>query len=216
MTDKTSENSSNENKEVTEVNNEEKVKTQNNFLKFLKRFWHFLWKEESLLSYVVFIILSYIVLKFAVFPLFLMITGFSDIAAVVSDSMHHSSLTGHTFNDWLDFYNFSSDSVKKWPCLEGINRGDVIIVKSFEPDQIKVGDIILFYHDKRQIVHRVVFINQTEGEYSYTTKGDANPVSLDFEKNIPYSQIKGKLITKIPFLGYPRLILMYITPMSFW
>ncbi len=178
----------------------------------LKKTWHFLWEEESLTSYIAFIIIAFVVLKFIFFPSFLFVMGYSDVAAVVSGSMIHNNVTEHTFYNWLDFNDFNRSDVQKWPFLNGLNVGDVISVKKVPPKDIHVGDIILFYSDKGQIIHRVMYIQKQGNNYFYTTKGDANPVIMELEKNIPYYEIKGKLVSKIPYVGWPKVIFSRIVP----
>ena len=178
-----------------------------------KKIWHFLWDEESVVSYVVFIAVAFIVLKFLVFPGVLFVTGYSDIAAVVSTSMYHGDAQfNHSFYAWLEFNGYDISEVNEWPFQEGLNVGDVILVKKFPPEQIAVGDIVLFYAPQGQIIHRVIKTSQVGNDTFFTTKGDANVASLTIEKDIPYSEIKGKLVSKIPFLGYPKVALTYILP----
>ena len=83
--------------------------------KTLKKIWHFLWEEESVASYVVFIILAFVILRFIAFPGFLFVTGYSDIAAVVSPSMVRNDLTNHTFYKWAEFNNYSRTDIDNWP-----------------------------------------------------------------------------------------------------
>lgn len=178
-----------------------------------QKVWRFLWDEESILSYIVFIAVAFIFLKFLVFPGVLMVTGYSDIAAVVSGSMYHGDPQfNHSFNAWLEFHGYTKEQVSTWPYQDGLNVGDVILVKKFPADQIMVGDVILFYAPQGQIIHRVISTKQVNNETFYTTKGDANVASLTVENDIPYSEIKGKLVSKIPFLGYPKVALTYILP----
>ncbi|MCD6547552.1 MAG: signal peptidase I [Nanoarchaeota archaeon] len=177
-----------------------------------KKIWHFIWEEESIASYVVFIILAFVFLRFVLFPGFLLVTGYSDIAAVVSSSMEHDALTNHTFYTWLKYNGFNMSEVEKWPYLDGLNVGDVVVVKKVSPEEIKVGDIVLFYNKKGQIIHRVVFIEKKGDNYYYTTKGDANPSILDIEKDIPYEKIKGKLVRRIPYIGWPKVLFSYLIP----
>ena len=191
---------------------QKKQKVKPNIKGYLKKAYNFLWKEESLLSYAVFIILAFVILRFVAFPVVLYATGTTDIAAVVSTSMQHSDLTNFTFNEWLTFHNFSAEAVAKWPYLEGLNLGDVIAVKKFPAQDIKPGDIILFYSDNLQVIHRVMYVKQVNGEYFYTTKGDANAQSSVKETDTPYAEVKGKLVWKVPYLGYPRVFLSYILP----
>ncbi|MCD6576120.1 MAG: signal peptidase I [Nanoarchaeota archaeon] len=180
--------------------------------KSLKKVWHFLWEEESVASYVAFIVIAFVVLRFLFFPAVLLVTGYSDVAAVVSSSMHHDSLTEHTFYDWLEFNGFNRSEVESWPYLDGLNVGDVIAVKKVPPEDIHVGDIILFYSNRGQIIHRVVFIKKVGNDYYYTTKGDANPAVMSIEKEIPYDEVKGKLVARIPYLGWPKVIFSKIIP----
>lgn len=179
---------------------------------FLKKVWNFLWKEESLASYLAFILVVFLFLRFAFFPAFLFVTGYSDVAAVVSSSMERNELTEHTFYRWLEQNDFDMEEVEEWPFLDGLDIGDVIFVRKAEPEDIQVGDVVLFYSNRKQIVHRVVFIEEDRGNYYYTTKGDANMRISESETDIPYDLIRGKLVGRVPYLGYPRAILSYITP----
>jgi signal peptidase I len=80
------------------------------------------------------------------------------------------------------------------------------------PDAINVGDVIVFISSSGEpIIHRVVNVLNENGEFYYTTKGDANPSSLSFELRIPYNTLIGKAVTSAPFLGIPRVLLSYIT-----
>jgi signal peptidase I len=195
-------------KEVEEQDPEEAPKPN-----LFQKIWHFLWNEESVISYVVFIAVAFIVLKFLVFPAVLMVTGYSDIAAVVSESMYHGgSQINYSFNDWLEFNGYNMSKVSEWPFQDGLNVGDVILVKKVPAEQIKTGDIVLFYAPQGQIIHRVIKTRQVDNSTFYTTKGDANVASLTVEKDIPYNEIKGKLIAKVPYLGYPKVALTYILP----
>lgn len=182
--------------------------------KSLKKIWHFLWEEESIASYVVFIIIAFVGLRFILFPAVLLVSGYSDIAAVVSGSMEHNALTDHTFYDWLEFNGFNKSEANDWPFHNGLNVGDVIAVKKVPPDNIHVGDIILFYSNRGQIIHRVMYVKQDiNGNYFYTTKGDANPTIMSIEKDIPYNEVKGKLVAKVPYLGWPKVIFSKLIPL---
>src|SRR4030065_1564901 len=64
-----------------------------------------------------------------------------------------------------------------WPALK---RGDLVIVKKAEPDEIKIGTVVVFIHQNGLAVHRIVKVS---GD-TYTTKGDANtaedePITFD-------------------------------------
>ena len=86
--------------------------------------------------------------------------------------------------------------------------GDVILIEPVKPEDIQVGDVIVFHNPwtGRLIVHRVV---QKTGEGVYT-KGDANP-GIDPWSPIPYNLVVGKWTGfKIPYwlgIGYLSLFL---------
>ena len=83
-----------------------------------------------------------------------------------------------------------------------INRGDAVIV--LDTKEIKLYDIIEYKLDKIRVVHRVVSIEKyNNGEILYITKGDNNNV-VDKEK-VTEDQIVGKVLFKIPYIGYPSV-----------
>ena len=80
-----------------------------------------------------------------------------------------------------------------------INKGDAIIIKKINEDDIKVGDVVTFKVDEEIITHRIVGIENNGKENVYITKGDNNNVTDDFV--ISFEDIEGKQILKIPYLG---------------
>lgn len=83
--------------------------------------------------------------------------------------------------------------------------GDIILSKSVsDPSEIEVDDIITFQggseFDNKSITHRVLIqpIQNIEGEYTLTTKGDSNETP---DREISFSDVKSKFITKIEFLN---------------
>ena len=90
-------------------------------------------------------------------------------------------------------------------------KGDLLLpvgVDKGNPD-IKIGDIIVFSHSygTTPVVHRVVEINP---DGTYQTRGDANPGQLPYEKRINVSQIKGKAVMIIPYLGWIKIAVVEI------
>lgn len=69
---------------------------------------------------------------------------------------------------------------------------DLVVVEAEE--DYDVGDVVVFQNGKDLIIHRVV---KKDGE-EFTTRGDANNADDD---PINLSEIKGKMIFKIPFIG---------------
>jgi hypothetical protein len=85
---------------------------------------------------------------------------------------------------------------------------DVIVYKS-DPGN--------YYGLIGDIVHRAVFTVDVNGDEYYLTKGDNNPIMdnqvFDYEKYrmgnqpIPARNVRGKVIARIPILGYYKLVL---------
>ena len=89
---------------------------------------------------------------------------------------------------------------------------DVVITKKVDLPELKIGDIITFVSSDTRfagtiITHRIqqVFINPTTKEYSFETKGDSNN-TVDFT-HAKGSDVLGKVILKIPKLGYVQQFL---------
>lgn len=94
--------------------------------------------------------------------------------------------------------------------------GDIIVVKNVLPEEISVGDDIVYKGEKssykdKTITHRVISINKKEnGEYKIITKGVANRAQ---DPEINQNQVLGKVIFDIPILSY---ILKIITSIYAW
>lgn len=57
-------------------------------------------------------------------------------------------------------------------------RGDIVYIKSIEINNIKIGDIIAYFHNGYIVVHRVIEIFEYQGEnVRFRTKGDNNNAS---------------------------------------
>ena len=84
-----------------------------------------------------------------------------------------------------------------------INKGDMIIYEQYTDQTIQEGQVIVFQKNKSKIVHRVVKIENINGETRYYTKGDANE-GLD-SGYIDDSHIVGLTDVKIAYIGYPTL-----------
>jgi signal peptidase I len=188
----------------------------------LLKFWHFLWDEDSWLSWIVNIILAFVIIKWIVYPLlgFLLGTSFP-IVAVVSGSMEHSG----SFDSWWstvctteliegdkilqkDIYAKEGITYERFlgfPLTGGFNKGDLMIL--FSPKEISIGDVIVFNAPDRSdpIIHRVVEIGETESGKVFKTKGDHNCASAPFEQATPHAKVYGKAVVRIPWLGWVKV-----------
>ena len=124
------------------------------------------------------------------------------VVAVLSESMSHDATTPERHYQFLeDNYNYSSQTIDSWPLKGGFNKGDVLVVKGLNGAQPSIGDVIVYNRKGLSvpIVHRVVEIKGGQ----LTTKGDHNPIP-DYWS---VEKIRGKAILRIPFLGWPKVIL---------
>jgi len=94
-------------------------------------------------------------------------------------------------------------------------RGDLLVVQARAPDQIRLGDIIVYrdteFHPETSIVHRVVEIVNVNGTYFYYTRGDANAVRDEGYRT--YDEVVGVVVLTIPWIGNVSLFLR--TPQGF-
>jgi signal peptidase len=89
-----------------------------------------------------------------------------------------------------------------------IKVGDVVIVMECSYNKLQIGDVIEYQIEDEYIIHRIVEIAEENGEYILTTKGDNNN-SNDAEP-VKQSQVVGKVIFKIKYLGLPSVKLNQI------
>ncbi len=173
----------------------------------VKKFWDFLWNGTSFLSWISFLIIIFVFIKFIFFPTLSFIFGTSlPIVIVESCSMYHD----YDFNDWWEknkeWYgaiNIEKEEFDGFPLKNGFNKGDIFFIIGTSYEKIKLGDVIIFdnVQSKRPIIHRVVSLAPLE------TKGDNNIAQIPFEIDIDHNSILGKAtFVRIPFIGWIKLI----------
>lgn len=93
-------------------------------------------------------------------------------------------------------YIITSNSMEPSICL-----GDVIVVKKCNEEDLHTGDVITFEQDQNVITHRILKIEKDiqNSEIKYITKGDNN--NIEDSNQVEYSQILGKEVLTIPYLG---------------
>jgi hypothetical protein len=173
-----------------------------------KKSWNWIWNSNSILSWLVALVIIFVLVKFVFFPVMSLITGTSlPLAGVESSSMSHQidaddngvlNLCGNVFSadkrkstdfeqywnlcgGWYEEKNISKEEFSSFPLSNGFRKGDIIIVWGrFEP---KIGDIIIFQAKSRAprpIIHRIVNITND----IIQTKGDHNSAQLISSNNI--------------------------------
>ncbi|MBS3097226.1 signal peptidase I [Candidatus Woesearchaeota archaeon] len=197
-----------------------------------KKIWYFIWEDNSIWSWIVNIVLAFILIKFVVYPgLGFALSTTHPIVAVVSGSMEHNHLG---FNGWWEknkaWYlnnNLTKEEFNEFSLKNGFYKGDIIVLKGKKPKDIKIGDIIVFQSRRPDpIIHRVVKKSQIDEDYYFQTKGDNNPgpiidyrningnridkgasgaIKVLDETEINENEIIGKALFKIPLLGYIKI-----------
>lgn len=173
--------------------------------KEVKKIWDFL-QEDSWPSFVVTLILAFVVIKFIFFPGLSFLTGTSlPLVIVESCSMyHHEDGLNRSFESPIyENYGLSLEDTVNWDFQNGFSKGDVIFVVGAGDAQ--VGDVIIFNAGaKYPLIHRIVEKGDT-----YATKGDnykTNSQQLPSEKSISENQLVGKALFRIPAIGWAKLI----------
>jgi len=191
--------------------------------KFIKKSWDFIWNSNSWQSWVVNVILAFILIKFIVYPGIGMIFGTGlPVVAVISESMEHPLgadwMTSRAYCEngpcsqeaWYINRGISYADFQEFPFKNGFNKGDIMIIVGKYPSRIVVGDVIVFSSGKNYpIIHRVVAKKRVRQEYIFETKGDNNPSQITDsyldETNVPQGDILGVASVKIPYLGFIKI-----------
>ncbi|HLC80213.1 MAG TPA: signal peptidase I [Candidatus Nanoarchaeia archaeon] len=191
-------------------------KQEKKTLPFLKKVWHFIWHDDSIWSWLVNLVLAFVLIKFIVFPVLGLIfsTGYP-IVAVVSSSMEHQGNFEQFWGKagaWYEDKNIAKEQFKDFYWKNGFNRGDVLFLRGKAAEDIQVGEVIVFQSSKPQpIIHRVVKKWQENGKYYFQTKGDNNPDSLNLkngnidETKISQEYVIGKAWLRLPYLGWVKI-----------
>jgi len=89
-----------------------------------------------------------------------------------------------------------------------IRRGDALIVQRLsdeEIEELEPGIVIVYRYEGRLTIHRLVDVEVINDNFIFQTKGDNNPDEDDYY--LRTSDIEGIAIFRIPFIGYPSIIL---------
>jgi len=185
------------------------------FKSALKKTWHFIWNDDSIWSWLVNIVLAFVLIKFIVYPgLGFVLSTSHPIVAVVSGSMQHN---GENFDSWWEnggsWYigqNMTEEEFRDFKLHNGFNKGDIIVLKGKKPADLQIGDIIVFNAGRSEpVIHRIARKWQENGIYYFRTKGDnyrTNIGSFPFEMRIQQDKVIGSALVKIPLLGYVKIL----------
>src|SRR3989344_1394538 len=186
---------------------------------FWKDLWYFIWEDNSFWSWIVNILLAFVIIKFLVYH---DLSGTNICGKFPLE--YRSNLDGF-WNVCGDFYEergIIKDEFSNFPLSNGFKKGDIIIL--YGKDKIEVGDVLVFWAQnpslKRDpIIHRVIDIKNDVNGNVYTTKGDHNPSSIQDEvineMSITENRVIGTALFKIPFLGYIKIFAVSLVGLLF-
>ncbi len=193
------------------------------FKKYWKLFWNFIWDDDSIWSWLANVAIAFVLIKFLVYPGLGLVFGTTHpIVAVMSSSMEH----GNEFDNWWqndeavcqervlcyqqDYYqqyNISKSQFTDFKFKNGFNTGDImVIVGVSNPNNLKVGDVIVYWATEPiPIIHRVIKKWNEGNEVYFTTKGDNNPTTNYNENKISNKLVVGKAVFRVPYLGWVKI-----------
>ena len=155
-------------------------------------------KKENIFRYIV------SVMSYAIF-IFLMLLGGTLLLYIADIKIRamKGDYTAPVFNAYV---------VLSGSMLPSIQIKDIVVTKKVAEEELEIGDIITFISpDPRlggiSVTHRIIdkYYDESSGSYSYRTQGDNNNIADS--ALVPNNNILGKVILKIPKLGYLQDIL---------
>lgn len=171
--------------------------------------WYFIWDDESLLSWIVNVVLAFVLVKFIVYPGLGLLLGTSyPVVAVVSGSMEHNGLD---FDSWwngrselYEDLDISKAEFSNYGFKNGFNKGDLMVL--IKAKNVEIGDALVFIGNAPgPIIHRIVKIDKQNGKLFIQTMGDNNSGSRPDEFGITENKVIGKAFLRIPYLGWVKL-----------
>ncbi|MBM3199947.1 signal peptidase I [Candidatus Woesearchaeota archaeon] len=183
----------------------------------LKRVWRFIWEDDSLASWLVNIVLAFVLVKFIIYPGLGLLFGTNyPVVAVVSGSMTHGQQDFETWwemnQEWYTAKGFTKEEFQNFPFANGFDQGDIMVLLGSKPQNVKLGQVIVYesHPDYPPIIHRVISKSEDESKVYFETKGDNNIIA-DREK-IAQERFLGKAVLRIPYLGWVKI--MFTTAIS--
>lgn len=102
------------------------------------------------------------------------------------------------------FFTYYALTIGSGSMEDTLDVGDVVIVKKTNDyENLKVGDILVYSKGEKIVVHRITNIINHYGTYIFKTQGDANNDEDPY--NIWEDEVIGTVKVKIKFLGYPTI-----------
>ncbi len=176
----------------------------------VKKVYYYVFEENTLLSWVVSIILAFVIVKFIFYPFLSLVLGTGlPLVAVISPSMEHEHMDFDSWWDvngeWYEARGLTKEQFNDFTMHDGFYKGDVIVLKG--KDNVEVGDIVVYTNtysgqiSNYPIIHRVTFINETAN--SFEVKGDNNDMPDQWP--IVEEEVVGTAYLRIPYIGWLKI-----------
>lgn len=107
-------------------------------------------------------------------------------------------------NNNISLFGFRIFNIVSGSMMPDYEIGDILISKSIEPSEIKIGDDVVYLGKKsgfqgKIVTHRVIEKTEENGKYTFKTKGTANE---EADPSITEEQVYGKIIYKVHSLSF--------------
>jgi len=182
------------------------------FKKNYKKVYNFIFNDDSVWSWIVNILLAFVIVKFLIYPGLGLVLGTDyPMVAVISGSMEHNGLN---FDQWWDEngqwyidHGISRVDFEDYIIHNGFNKGDVIILRGKQ--DYSLGDIVVYQSSfaSYPVIHRVTYINDSEN--TLIVKGDNNDSPDPYD--VDYDLIEGVAAFKIPYIGWVKILFTELT-----
>ena len=168
-----------------------------------KKFWYYVWYDDSLLAHMLYFGLAFIFIKFMLFPtLGLFLNNDYPIVAIVSGSMQHKIVDGQvcgnlvseengglSYDSWWsicgsyyeDNFGITKEEFSDFEYSNGLNIGDVMVLYGRDVKDIEVGETLIFYPNMScigappgPVIHRLIEINEIGDSRIFLAKGGLN------------------------------------------
>ncbi|MDP3728996.1 MAG: signal peptidase I [bacterium] len=171
---------------------------------YIKKIYHFIFYDDSALSWIVNIILAFLLVKFIIYPGLALLLGSSlPLVAVISGSMEHEGLNFDNWWEangaWYEEQGITKEMFEEYRFKNGFDKGDVIVLVGAE--KIVQGDVVVYASASHAypIIHRVANFN----EDSYIIKGDNNDESDPYA--VADEQLIGKALYRVVKIGWIKI-----------
>ena len=102
------------------------------------------------------------------------------------------------------YFKYHAIAIATGSMSPSIERGDVVIVKkTTNYDDIKVGEVIAYDYHNVLVVHRLTKKLKVDDEYYFYSRGDANKDEDNYI--VKQDMIEGIVKYRIPFIGMPTV-----------